>query len=126
MDHPPAPVLTDHGPAIEAGQVWLLGEPIAGLIVLVPQDDEALLIENVAVAPAAQGIGLGRRLMDFAERQASALGLRRLTLYTNELMTENQAMYTHLGYHETERRGAGGYRRVFMAKLLPAAPGNHQ
>jgi hypothetical protein len=42
-------------------------------------------------------------------------------LYTNEVMTENQAIYAHLGYRETARRTEDGYHRVFMEKELPPA-----
>ena len=118
MDVTPRPVLTDHGPAVAAGQVWITGSPVSGLIVLVPQDD-ALLIENVAVHPVAQGTGLGRKLLEFAEEQARAAGLSKLTLYTNEVMTENQAIYARLGYRETGRRADQGYHVVFMEKTLP-------
>lgn len=118
MDRPPAPVLNDYRAATEASQVWVAGTPIAAVIVLVSGHD-SLLIENIAVAPSAQGSGLGRELMEFAEQQASELGLRRLTLYTNEVMTENLAIYHHLGYREVDRRADGGYRRVFMAKERP-------
>ncbi len=37
MDRPPAPVLTDYRAAIAAGQVWVLGEPMVGVIVLIDQ-----------------------------------------------------------------------------------------
>ncbi len=117
MDTPPAPVLTDYRAAVEAGQVWVLGQPVVGVIVLVGEVD-SLLVETVAVSPSAQGIGLGRKLMEFAEEQAMAHGLDRLTLYTNEIMTENLAIYARLGYRETDRRVSRGYRRVFMAKEL--------
>jgi ribosomal protein S18 acetylase RimI-like enzyme len=117
MDRPPAPMLHDHAPAVEQGEVWVAGSPVAGLISLVLADD-GLLVENLAVHPAAQGAGLGRALMDFAEQQARTLGLPRLVLYTNEVMTENQAIYAHLGYRETARRTEDGYRRVFMQKEL--------
>ena len=56
--------------------------------------------------------------MDFAERRAILLGLTCLSLYTNEVMTENQAIYTHLGYREVDRQAEDGYRRVYMEKLL--------
>lgn len=117
MDRTPAPVLKDYLAQVQAGQVWIAGQPIAGVIVLI-SGPESLLIENVAVDPLVQGTGLGRRLMEFAERQATAAGLTRLTLYTNELMTENLAIYLRLGYREVDRRAADGYRRVFMEKLL--------
>ena len=117
MDRPPAPMLTDYRDAIAAGQVWLAGEPVAAVLVLVPEPD-SMLVENIAVAPRAQGAGLGRRLMEFAERQALGRGLNRMTLYTNELMTENLAIYARLGYRETARHSQDGYSRVFMAKEL--------
>ena len=117
MDKPPAPVLTDYSNAVAAGQVWVLGDPVRAVLVLIPEQD-SMLVENVAVSPAAQGMGLGRRLMEFAERQAMSRGLSRMTLYTNEVMTENLAIYARLGYRETARRGQHGYSRVFMAKEL--------
>jgi ribosomal protein S18 acetylase RimI-like enzyme len=117
MDRPPAPVLADYHAAVRAGHVWVLGAPIIGVIVLT-EDDGSLLIENVAVHPSAQGRGLGRALLEFAEQQAAARGLARLTLYTNEVMVENLEIYVSLGYRETGRRGESGYRRVFMEKPL--------
>lgn len=118
MDRPPAPMLHDYNAAIQAGDTWVTGDPVLGVISLV-QEGDSLLVENVAVDPATQGTGLGRRLMNFAEQQAAQRGLGRLTLYTNEAMTENQAIYTHLGYEVRDRRTENGYQRVFMEKVLP-------
>jgi GNAT superfamily N-acetyltransferase len=117
MDRAPAPLLADMRPRIGDGHVWIVGRPVKGLICLCAVDD-ALLIENLAVHPNAQGTGLGGRLMGFAEQLARRKGLDRLTLYTNEVMTENLAIYGHLGYREVGRRPEGGYRRVFMEKVL--------
>ena len=117
MDRPPAPVLNNYRAATAAGQVWVLGEPVIGVIVLMSEED-GLLVENVGVNPANQGTGHGRRLMEFAEQRAQSLGLSRLILYTNEVMTENLAVYARLGYRETARRTEDGYRRVYMEKQL--------
>lgn len=131
MSVAPAPVRNDYEAEVAAGQVWVLGpgrvpastgpapreSVIWGVIVLIEAGD-SLLIENVAVSPAAQGTGLGRSLMEFAEQQARARGLSRMILYTNEVMTENLAIYAHLGYRETSRAEQDGYRRVFMEKAL--------
>ena len=117
MPKPPAPVLRDYTSYIEQGTVWVDGEPITGVISLTPMAD-SLLVENIAVHPAVQGTGLGTKLMRFAEQQATERNLPRLTLYTHEVMTENQAIYAHLGYREVERRAEDGYRRIYMEKVL--------
>ena len=119
MEHPPGPVQHDYAPEIAAGQVWLVRDPAVGVLVLVPGDDH-LLINDIAVHPNAQGRGLGRQLMGFAEQQARAAGVSLLTLYTHETMVENIAFYTRLGYRETARRDDEGFNRVFMEKRLSA------
>ena len=120
MDKPPAPLLRDYRPAIENGAIWLAGSPVIGLI-SITQADDLILIENVAVHPDHQGSGLGRRLMEFAEQYARKHHIRRLALYTNEVMTENQAIYVHLGYQVTSRRTENGYHRIYMEKTLPVS-----
>ncbi|HTZ92703.1 MAG TPA: GNAT family N-acetyltransferase [Streptosporangiaceae bacterium] len=117
MDKAPAPMLRDYGPAVEAGTTWVTGTPIAAVITLYPRDDH-LLVENIAVDPRAQGRGLGRALMSFAEQEAARCGLTKMALVTHEAMTENQAIYTRLGYAEVGRRAEDGYRRIYMEKVL--------
>jgi ribosomal protein S18 acetylase RimI-like enzyme len=115
----PAPMLDDYRSLIEAGRVSVAeaGGQIAGVLVLLPQAD-TMLLDNVAVAPEAQGGGLGRLLLDHAEAAARAAGFATVTLYTNELMAENIALYARCGYLETERRQDKGHRRVYMRKPL--------
>ena len=115
----PAPVTADHAGLVAAGRTSVIeadGE-VAGVIVLIPGGDH-LLVENVAVAPKAQGRGLGRELMAFAERRAAQLGMAELRLYTNQLMTENLALYPALGYAETGRRVEDGFARVYFSKRI--------
>jgi N-acetylglutamate synthase-like GNAT family acetyltransferase len=115
----PAPMDADYAALIDAGRVTVAERDgrITGILVLVPEEDH-LLVENVAVDPAAQGSGLGRRLMAHAEERARILGLTELRLYTNEKMVENLAWYPRLGYTETERRVDSGFARVFFVKTL--------
>lgn len=123
MNQPPAPLKRDYRQAIVEELLWVIGDPLLGLVSLVESDD-ALLLENVAVHPDAQGSGLGRALMDFAEHEARRRGFIRIRLYTNEVMIENLEIYSHLGYHETCRGTEGGYRRVHMEKLVGSQRGN--
>ena len=118
----PGPMDDDYAALIAAGQVHLLDTAgaIEGIIVLIPEAD-AMLLDNVAVAPDAQGRGLGRILISHAEQVARAAGHRALRLYTHERMTENIALYGRLGFVETHRAEEKGFRRVYMTK--PLAPG---
>jgi ribosomal protein S18 acetylase RimI-like enzyme len=118
MDKPPAPLLRDYGPSVADGTTWVTGSPVTAVLTLYPRDDH-LFVENIAIDPSAQGQGLGRALMSFAEQEAARQGYSRMTLVTHEVMTENQAIYARLGYTEVGRRAEDGYRRIYMEKPLP-------
>ena len=116
---PPGPMLDDYAARVADGVVWVIeeGSGVAGIIVLKPQP-EYLLLDNIAISPARQGSGLGRRLLAFAEAEARHRGYREIRLYTHRTMTENQRLYAAIGYQETGRGTADGYERVFMRKRL--------
>ena len=119
MGKPPGPMLDDYARRIADGQAWVLeaGEGIAGLIVL-EDDGDTLLLDNVAVSPAAQGKGFGRILIAFAEEEARRRGHGAVRLYTNVHMPENVALYERLGFRQTERVSEKGFERVYMVKTL--------
>jgi ribosomal protein S18 acetylase RimI-like enzyme len=116
----PMPMTADYDRAVVAHQIWLLDDAngLAAVLELKPCGGGELSIENIAVHPSRQKSGIGRRLMAFAEEEARRQGCDRVTLYTNEKMVENIALYTRLGYVETERRDTGAFCRVFMRKDL--------
>ena len=118
----PAPMTADYESLVAGGEVWV-GETdgrVLGVLVIRASDD-VLELENVAVDPAEQGLGHGRALVSFAERQAREQGLTAVELYTNEAMAENIELYPRLGYVETGRRLEDGYRRVYFRKTLDSA-----
>lgn len=115
----PAPMSADYPALISAGAVWVAeaeGTPV-GVLVLHERPDH-LVIENIAVCPAAQGRGIGRRLLALADDEARTRGLARIGLYTNEAMTENLAYYPRHGYVETHRAVEHGFRRVYFTRKL--------
>ncbi|MFC0387722.1 GNAT family N-acetyltransferase [Muricoccus vinaceus] len=116
----PGPMLDDYAALIAAGRLHVVERngTVQGLVVLIPQHG-AMLLDNVAVAPAAQGTGLGRTLLRYAERATRDAGYDRIELYTNEAMTENIALYARTGYSETRRVEEKGLKRVYMVKILP-------
>ena len=71
-----------------------------------------------AIPVAAQGTGVGTKLLDFAEATARQAGFAVIRLYTHETMIENVAIYARRGYRETHRGAERGFNRVYMEKAL--------
>jgi ribosomal protein S18 acetylase RimI-like enzyme len=115
----PRPMQADYDRAVREHRIdlALLGDALAGLIETIARPDH-LLIENVAVAPACQGRGIGRRLMAHAEELAARQGHPELRLYTNARFDENIALYRRLGYR-IDRTDEGGLGvTVHMSKRI--------
>lgn len=120
MDRPPAPMTVDFAPEIEAGNLdVLLGEEsdVVGFILHFSREDH-WFIENVAVHPAHQGVGLGGHLIRAAEDEARSNGLAEVRLYTNAAMIENLAFYERRGYRRTGRLVEDGFDRIYFSKHL--------
>ena len=117
---PPGPMGDDYRALIRRHAVWIAGNPVRGLLVLLPAQDH-LLLDNVAVNPAARGLGIGRALINFAEAEAARRGYGELRLYTHAAMTENIALYARTGWQETGRGSQDGFDRVFFRKAVGAS-----
>ena len=115
----PGPMLDDYRARVAEGaaSVLTVDGAVAGVLVLLPEADH-LLLDNVAVAPARKGTGLGGLLMRHAEDEARRRGYGEIRLYTHALMHENRALYARLGYSEYAAFEQAGYSRVFMRKPL--------
>ena len=115
----PGPMRQDHAEVIRTCQVTVVehrGDIVAVLALAVA--GEGFLLDNVAVAPAHQGVGLGRYLLERAEAEARRQGFDSIYLYTQEAMTENIALYERIGYIEYARRVEIGLHRVYLRKQL--------
>ncbi|KAL2213082.1 N-acetyltransferase GCN5 [Sarocladium strictum] len=123
MGMTPGPMLDDYAPMIASNSIHVAEDTnnnVLGLVAVYPEPEttDSMILSNLAVAPQAQGAGLGRKLMEFAEKQAVESGYKFMKLYTNEAMTENIVIYGKKGYVETHRAVERGLRRVFMTKQL--------
>ena len=118
----PKPMTAGYETAIKNHRIDLLylGGILAGLIETIPGADH-LLIENVAVSPAFQGRGLGRRLMAHAEDLAASEGRAEVRLYTNKKFAENLRLYETLGYRLDREEPFSGGIIVHMSKRVPAS-----
>lgn len=95
----PRPMTADYDRAVREHRIDLayIGGELAGLIEMI-EELNCLYVENVAVAPARQGRGLGAMLMARADATAAQIGYSVIRLYTNKLMTSNIRLYQALGY----------------------------
>jgi ribosomal protein S18 acetylase RimI-like enzyme len=125
MGREPPPMLADFAAEIAAGHVVVIevARAVEGYLISWPKM-EAYFIDNIAVDPVHQGLGLGRQLMEYAVREAKRHNLSAIQLYTNATMTENLAMYAHMGFVETHRvmetqfHIETGFPRVYMCRTL--------
>ena len=115
----PKPMVADYAEAVRKHRFDLLyvEETLAALIETIANADH-LLIENVAVSPAFQGHGFGRKLMAHAEQAAASSGLHLVKLYTNKLFDENVRLYSKLGYRVDREETFDGGIVVHMSKRV--------
>ena len=118
----PTPMTVDYDARVRDHRIELLHVDgrLAALIELVPEAAH-LLIENVAVLPAFQWQGYGRRLLAHAETVAASLGLSAVRLYTNPLFAGNVQLYGRLGYQMDREEPFKGGVTVYMSKPLHPA-----
>lgn len=117
MGQKPGPMLDDYAALVRSHDIWVAADAggVAGVLVLLAEPDH-LLLDNIAVAPERHGQGVGKALLRFAEDEARRRGYAEMRLYTNELMTENVALYARAGWTETGRGVQAGFNRVFFRK----------
>lgn len=92
------------------GEVWLIGAKPLACMVLTPKGD-ALYLGKLAVAEAARGQGLARRMIALACDRARDRGLKAVELQTRVELTANHATFRALGFTETGRSAHPGYDR---------------
>lgn len=115
----PGPMRDNYHEVLENHGIYLLedNKGLAALLVLIDEEDH-LLLDNIAVRNDLHGRGIGKDLFEFANEQAKVRGYKELRLYTAEAMWENIALYKKTGWVEYDRFVQNGYPRVFMRKTL--------
>ena len=115
----PLPMQADYDRAVAEHDIDLLlvDGTLAGLIEMIGHSDH-LFIENLAIAPAHQGQGHGKRLLTHAESLAHEANLPALRLLTNGAFTANIRLYQSVGYAITHTEPFLGGTTVHMSKSL--------
>ena len=118
----PMPMSADWGNLLSEQEIWIIDDPVGEAMASLALDiqPDHIMIWSVAVAPAHQKRGLGRRLMALAETRARALRRAELRLFTNARMEGNVALYRRLGYEETQREQLPDRVLVHMSKAVAA------
>jgi ribosomal protein S18 acetylase RimI-like enzyme len=115
----PGPMTDDYADVVRRHRVIVAerGGELLGLVVL-SVSDEGFFVDNVAVHPSHQGMGVGKALLEHAESAARHAGFDSIYLYTHERMVENLALYSRIGYVEYDRRPLADARLVYLRKNL--------
>ena len=95
---------------------------LAGCIFLRPETD-CLYVGKLAVLPSAQGKGIGRRLLDIAEKTACDLGLPALRLETRIELVGNHSTFAAWGFAKTAEKSHPGFARVTFIEMRKALAG---
>ena len=104
----------------EIGFLAMAADTIIGCAFIAEQADHFYL-GKLAVLPAHQGFGIGKRLLEAAERHAVHAGKPLMELQTRVELTGSQRAFRSLGFIETGRTAHQGYDRptsVTMRKRL--------
>ena len=78
----------------------------AGCVALLAMGPGEFEVGKMAVTPASQGLGLGRRLLRHAIEAAREDGATRLYLETNHVLTPAIALYESVGFRHLPKDGA--------------------
>ncbi|MBZ9844541.1 GNAT family N-acetyltransferase [Mesorhizobium sp. CA5] len=115
----PMPMRADYDRAVAEHPFELAveGDRIVGMIETMLEEDH-LWIENVCVAPDAQGRGIGRLLLERAEHKARAASRFELRLLTNGAFAANVSLYKKHGYTIDREEPFMNGTTVYMSKKL--------
>jgi putative acetyltransferase len=118
LEHPVSEILDPGGHIFLA----LINGNSVGCCALLPLEENTFELAKMTVAEEYRGQGIGRELLQYAIKQAKALGATRLFLGSNSKLANALHLYESAGFRHVppERLGPSHYARanVFMEMAL--------
>jgi len=100
----------------EVAYAAIEGETLSGCVFLRPEED-CIYIGKLAIAPDAQGRGIGRRLLAVAEQTARDRALPSLRLETRIELVENHDIFSRWGFEITAENAHPGFTRTTSIEM---------
>ena len=96
LDNPKKEVL-DKGGFIYLAKI---GDQIVGTVTILPVEERVFEILKLGVSKNHQGLGIGRKLMEFCIEKAELLNAEKIILETNTKLKSAIKLYSKLGFKE--------------------------
>ncbi|RTL71512.1 MAG: GNAT family N-acetyltransferase [Hyphomicrobiales bacterium] len=103
-------------PAWERAWIAEVDGRIVGSVFLARKSKTVAQLRLLYVEPDMRGHGIGRRLVEACMAHARALGYRRMTLWTNSILTAARAIYQSNGFALTKSEPYHGFGRDLVGE----------
>ncbi|RSC93204.1 GNAT family N-acetyltransferase [Tenacibaculum singaporense] len=116
LDNPKKEVL-DKGGFIYLAKI---GDQIVGTVTILPVEERVFEILKLGVSKNHQGLGIGRKLMEFCIEKAKLLNAEKIILETNTKLKSAIRLYSKLGFKEVVHLNTKYEMSDFKMELLLA------
>ncbi|WP_258103597.1 GNAT family N-acetyltransferase [Marinoscillum sp. MHG1-6] len=95
------------------GQIFFVkyDEQIVGTAALIVEDENTLELAKMAVKPEMRGMGIGKKLIQYAIKKAKATGKTKLVLESSRKLENAIGLYRNTGFEEVPLTGCSPYAR---------------
>jgi putative acetyltransferase len=88
----------------KGGQIFIVfgGDEPVGCVALIPMQHGVYELSKMAVSPSMRGLGVGRRLLEYAVAQARTLGAKSLFLGSSTKLKNAVHLYESIGFRHVD------------------------
>jgi GNAT superfamily N-acetyltransferase len=111
-----AQIVADYDEDRDAAWIAEVDGERAGCVFCVRVDDETAKLRILLVHPSARGHGAGARLVDECLSYARDSGYRRITLWTNDVLTSARRIYQAAGFTLTDEQPHHSFGKALVGQ----------